>query len=131
MRADFTPGKIDPTHRVMLIRINRKYRPGISGASLYEATRKFWRVAAKRRELGSLRAPDWAMAVYKGAVLGVFRIEGWEPASASDIAERATREGRWAFHGHQDPEMEKRYVECDVSDYLSGRNPVQYVNVAQ
>ena len=60
-----SPGTIDPTQRVMLVRINRKWRPGISGASLYEATRKFWRIAAKRRVAGSLQAPEWAMAVYR------------------------------------------------------------------
>lgn len=47
------PVAIDPEHRVALIRINRLFKRGMSDDDLYEATWKWWRVASRRRELGT------------------------------------------------------------------------------
>lgn len=111
----------------MLITINQKYKPGMSEAALYEATRKFWRVAKSRRQIGSANAPEWTVAVYRGVVRGVYWIEGSEQPTSSDIFENPKREGRWAFIGLRAQEMEERYLNRDVSQYLrSTGNPIAY-----
>ena len=58
---------IDPDHRVALIRINKLYRLGMDGASLYQATRKWWVVDPER-------GAEWAFALYHGKVKGVFAL---------------------------------------------------------
>lgn len=130
-----SPTEIDPGHRVVLIRINRQFRRDMTEADLYEATRKFWRVGAPRRKLGSKRAPEWAIAVYRGVARGVYRIEGWEEPTAADIRELRNRKGRWGFFGRRDTEMESVYLHRDVSAYLRNsktgnpsQTPIRYVN---
>ena len=90
-----------------------------------EKTRKWWRVGARR-----LKA-DWAFAVVEGTVRAVFRIEDWEEPTTRDLEGKPHRIGRWAFRGTRDPEMEAKYVGCDVRDYLGSQgaqNPIKYIN---
>lgn len=125
---------IDPSHRVVLIRINRLFERGMSDDELYEATRKWWRISPLRHQIGSTRAPEWAMAVFRGVVRAVYRIEAWEQPAARDVAEDPTRAGRWAFHGTRDQVMETIYLHGDVSSYLRSatdvpsQTPIRYVN---
>lgn len=121
------PIAIHPHHRVVLITINREFKPGMSDEALYEATRKWWVVGPGRRQLGTSSAPQWAMAVYRGVVRAVYRIEAWEPSSDEDITQDPKRAGRWKFRGRRDPSMEERYLYGDVSRYAS-QNPLRYVN---
>lgn len=102
------------TERVVLIRINRTYRPNMSDDALYEATRKWW-------VLNPDRAPDLALAVFHGTVRGVYRIDDWE---------QDPRSGRWAFRGRSDAKLARDYVGRDVSEYFprGAANPIRYVN---
>lgn len=128
------PVEIDPNHRVSLIRINRQFERGMSDDELYEATRKWWRIGPQRRQIGTTKAPDWAMAVYGGVVRAVYRIEGWVQPTEADVAQDSSRVGRWGFCGKRDQEMEEIYLYRDVSGYLTAasgfaaQNPVRYVN---
>ncbi len=65
-RGDDTP--------VIVLRINRKYRPGMDEDSLYEVTRGWWSASGARRD-----AAELAVAVAHGTVRGVFTIDRWEP----------------------------------------------------
>jgi hypothetical protein len=121
------PAVIHAEHRVVLIRINRLFERGMSEADLYEATRRWWRVASYRRQLGAPAAPEWAMAVYGGVVRAVYRIERWERAP-DNVA-------RWGFAGSRDPEMEDLYRFGDVTAYLrnsdkrgASQTPLRYIN---
>lgn len=124
------PVEIHPQHRVVLIRINRLFERGMSDNELYEATRKWWRIGRPRRQLGTARAPEWAMAVFGGVVRAVYRIEEWEQVTARDVEEDPTRDRRWAFLGRRDQEMEANYLYRDVSTYLksAAQNPIRYIN---
>ncbi|MDP9365513.1 MAG: hypothetical protein M3Q10_15030 [Chloroflexota bacterium] len=129
------PVTIDPRHRVVLIRINQLFERGMSDDALYEATRKWWRIAPARRHLGAASAPEWAMAVYAGIVRAVYRIETWEKPTEKALAEEPNDAGRWGFHGSHDPVMETLYRDRDVSSYLRAvdterpsQNPLRYVN---
>jgi uncharacterized protein len=130
-----TPVTIRSEHRVVLIRINRQFNVHLSESELYEATRKWWVVGSGRREAGSWQAPRWAMSVFGGVVRAVYRIDGWERPTAADIADGPKRQGRWAFFGARDPDMETLYLHRDVWAYLrdpvSGRasqSPLRYVH---
>ena len=106
---------IDENDRVVMFRIPRLYRSGMSDAELYEATRKWWVMNPDRHDC------DWAFSVVGGKVLAVYRIDNWEPHPES---------GRWAFRGSRDAGMERRYVGADVTEYLPQgfAGPVRYVN---
>jgi uncharacterized protein len=127
------PVDIDPSHRVVLIRLNKSFERLMSATALYEGTRGWWKVGAGARKLGSPTAPEWALAVSRGVVRAVYRIEGWEEPSQALIAGDPKREGRWGFFGEPDAAMEARYLNRDVSSYLRSldgvpsQNPIRYV----
>ena len=127
-RYGASPIEIDPRHRVILIRINRTYYPGMSPEALYEATRKWWKIGTWAREIESDHAPDWAFAVYHRIVRAVYRIEGWERPGPQDIAADPNRVSRWGFIGTRDTTMENIYLYTDVSRHLNGQSSRQYVN---
>jgi hypothetical protein len=58
---------------MILIRVNREYRPGMKPKELYDATRMQWRVGPRAFKL------KYACAVYLGIVREVYEIKEWEP----------------------------------------------------
>ena len=124
------PTAIDPHHKVVLIRIARSFRPEMSDAELYDATRRWWRVGGDRMKLGSAAAPGYALAVHQGVVRAAYRIAAWEPATRAEISEDHIRDGRWGFIGRIDRSMEDRYLHVDVTSFFpKGQvNPIRYVN---
>lgn len=122
-----TPVEIDPDHCVVLIRIAETFERGMGDDALYEKTRKWWKVGPGRRRLGTRGAPRWAMAVFRGVVRAVYRIEAWERPSAG-IAVNPIDVPRWGFRGARDEGMEAVYLHRDVSRYLTSPNPIRYVN---
>jgi hypothetical protein len=125
-----TPANFDPGHRLMLVRVARQFRFGMDEEALYVATRQWWRIGADRMKLGTPRSPEWAMAVYKGVVRAVYKIERWRPPSARQVAANPRLKGRWAFTGKLDSEMTARYAGSEVLAKLpmSAQNPIRYVN---
>jgi len=59
---------------VILIRVPRAFRPGMSDLALYEATRGVWRIGPRRDKV------RYALAVYEGVVQEVYGIAHWQPA---------------------------------------------------
>jgi hypothetical protein len=49
--------KFEPVHSVMLISVAREFQARIADSHLYEATRTWWRVQQRQRQLGSPSAP--------------------------------------------------------------------------
>jgi len=125
-----TPANFDPEHRLMLVRVARQFRVEMDEEALYVATRQWWRIGADRMKLGTPRSPEWAMAVYKGVVRAVYKIERWRPPSARQVAANPRLKGRWAFTGKLDSEMTARYAGREVLAKLpvSAQNPIRYVN---
>ena len=118
------PVEFDPLHKVILIRVPRRFRKSMGEDALYEATRVWWRMGSRR-----LKA-DYAMAVHGGVVRAVYKIEGWVKPTEKDIAVDPNRVGRYGFVGHVDSQMEERYLFADVTSYLAlgAQNPIRYVN---
>src|SRR5690606_24540533 len=96
--------------------------------------RKWWKIGAQRRRIGTQLAPDWALAVFSGIVRAVYRLERWEQPTDQDVKDDPSRAARWAFHGERDHDMETIYLHRDVSSYLRSatgapsQTPVRYVN---
>ena len=122
-RADF----VDP---VMLIRIPKAFKLGMSDLALYEATRGVWKVGPRREQA------QYALAVYQGVVQEVYRIHHWQPAGTVSYQtrrfEKALLAGRFEFVGSVAAEpIRQRYVQKSVAHYFTrgAQNPIAYVGV--
>lgn len=114
---------------VILIRVNRLYRAGMSAEELYEVTRAAWKVGARRN------GAEYAFAVYKGVVREVYRINTWHPAGTTRYQTRRSVDvavaGRWEFEGIvAEAAVRDKYVGRSVADYfaVNSQNPISYVN---
>jgi uncharacterized protein len=113
---------------VLLIRINRLYRHGMSDKELYEATCGDWNVG------GRCERARYALAAFEGVVREIYAIDEWHPAGTLEYAtrdENLSVEGRWEFEGHVASEMlHVRYVGGSVTAYLAkgSQSPIRYVN---
>lgn len=68
---------------VILIRINQRYRHGMSSQELYEATRGIWKLSPHRAERAT-----YAFALFEGIVREVYEIEQWHPAGTLEYETR-------------------------------------------
>lgn len=125
---DPVPVQIDDP--VLLIRINQLYRYGLTDQELYEVTRGVW-VLSKRRE-----GVRYALAVFRGVVREVYRVESWSPAGTTPYLTRPLEDvqvpGRWEFTGTLAKlDIREKYLGKNVSANFAGssQNPVKYVNV--
>ena len=105
---------------IMLIIINRLYRPGMSAEELYEATRKRWAVGPRRN------GAKYAVATYHGETKEVYQIGEWyEDTQESD----KTR--RYAFNGKVAPEPIRSLLKDKSISHLQKRgavSPIKYLN---
>lgn len=113
----------------ILIRITKLYRPQMTSAELYDATRASWKIGRQREKA------KYAFAVFEGVVREVYEITQWLPAGSSFNSRnpRGNRVvGRSEFVGRLAPEtVRRRYINRDVSAYFKkgARSPFHYVNV--
>ncbi len=122
-----SPARIDDP--VLLIRINRLYRYGMSAQELYEATRGVWRIGEKREKV------RFALATFRGIVREIYEVETWHLAGSTNYLTRPAEEvqvsGRWEFIGRvAEKAVRDKYLDKSVSGYFSSssQNPVKYVN---
>ena len=112
-------------HKAILLTINSLYRSGMTPLELYETTRGIWVVGERRYK------PEYAMALLKGTVLEVYRIDRWYPAGTLDYQTRDSSgyksSGRWEFSGEVAQDIRDEYVGFFVGK--AGQNPIRYVNV--
>lgn len=103
----------------ILLRINQKYREGLSQDELYQITRGEW-VIGKRRVHAR-----YAFAVYQGIVVEVYRIKRWLPFTGKTPSTCQ----RWCFDGSIAEHLE-HYKGCNLKHYFKhgASNPVMYVN---
>ena len=129
--AHYTQRKAKVREPVILIRINKLYRYGMSDADLYDATRSAWRVGPKRNRA------QYALSVFEGVVREVYRIKQWLEAGSTFNTRRdgrgITAPDRWEFVGTlADDRIRRRYVNRYVGHLFSqgAQNPISYVNLA-
>jgi hypothetical protein len=113
----------------LLIRINQLYSYSMSAQALYEATRGVWRLGLRRE------GANYALAVYRGVVREVYRINRWCPAGTLLYETRTSSKlrvpGRWEFEGVvADAPMRDNYLNQSVKQYFAknSQNPIVYVN---
>ncbi len=115
------------TDPVLLIRINKLYRHGMSDDELYDVTRGVWKLEARRT------LAKYAFAVFQGVVREVYEIKSWHRAGTTPYKYQDIKPcSRWEFVGCKAPEpLRSRYRLRSVSDYFrkGQQAPVVYVNV--
>ena len=105
---------------VLLIKINRLYRPHMNSTEIYEVTRKHWNIGERARKIKIV------CAVYRGIIREVFIAESWRKSSAI--------KGRSFFTGNVAPKsIREKYLHKSVTSYLSkgSQNPIKYVGEAK
>ena len=103
---------------VILLSINRTYRPNMTESELYEATRKWW-VVGERKECAK-----YAVATYKGETLEVYEIYEWYP-------ELYQGKQRWVFCGKIAESHARRELVNKSAKHLrkqGNSNPISYLN---
>lgn len=132
IKARYGAVEVDIEDPVILIRVNRLYRPGLTDEELLEITRGIWKVGPRRA------AARFALAVFQGVVREVFEIGSWHSAGTTAYRTRSfTPEqcaGRWEFTGRvAEAAVRDRYKGKRVSRYLSehSQNPIAYVGIRQ
>lgn len=120
--AAYRAEPVEITEPSLLIIVNRLFHRNIDADRLYEITRGNWALSASRKD-----GAKYAVAVYRGLIRAVYRIEGWQRAQARDPNQK--RQNRWRFSGVVADEM-KHLIGGDVGRYLDppSQSPIRYVN---
>ncbi|MBR5118212.1 MAG: hypothetical protein IK100_06155 [Muribaculaceae bacterium] len=104
--------------RIIFINICRTYKSGERG-SIYEATRKYWRLDGKRAEKAT-----HVLAVVNGIVLAVFKPKIWYLTENPEY--KITK--RWEFDGEEI--IDSPHIGKCVRNLLKpSQNPIQYYNM--
>ncbi len=121
-----TAKKVKVLHKAILVTINSLYRSDMSKEELYETTRGIWRVGETRRN-----KVEYAMALYQGIVLEVYRIKQWYPAGTLKYNTRDSSDfkssGRWEFSGSIAKDIRGEYIGFSVGKAY--QNPIRYLNI--
>ncbi len=128
--------KFKRDHPVVLLQV----APQVADTD-YRTVRHGWRIGRRWTDPGAARSPRWAVIVAGPLVVGVYRIDGWEPTPVHGRPGRPDpgppdrpdrRAGaepgatvrstyRHSFIGERDEQMEDRYLGRSVAAYLGPR----------
>jgi uncharacterized protein len=108
------------------VRLDRSACATCSVFCIYETTRGIWKVSESSRN-----KVEYAIALYQGIVIEVYRIKQWYPAGTLKYNTRDSSDfkssGRWEFSGNVAEEVREEYIGFSVGK--AGQNPIRYVNV--
>ena len=118
------------TEPVLLIRIAKLYKVGMSAQQLYEATRGVWKLGPSKD------SAEYALSIADGVVKEVYSIGAWHEAGATSYTTRLSAQvavpGRWEFSGKvAPPAVRDKYRGESVAHYFQKGNasPVNYINI--
>ncbi|PAU95485.1 excinuclease ABC [Aliifodinibius salipaludis] len=99
-------------HNLLLININKNFNREMS---LYEATRKYWRLNMNR-----VKKVDFVLSEYRGIIRAIFKPEEWYVNE---------KRGRKYFKGFkvEDQEIKKLYLNKIYEKKAGNRNPINYL----
>lgn len=127
VRALYAAPEVPIKHPCVLIRINERFRYGMSPIELYDATRGVWRIGANRDTV------RFALSVFDGVVQEVYEIAGWFPAGTTMSTRSDTANAsRWEFVGriaHESIRHRYRFKAVRAHFPQGAQNPVRYVCV--
>lgn len=138
MRAEDVAALLDPepadiVQPVVLINIRQEWDRALSPEALYERTRQYWYCSPRRHPA------RYALAVARGVIRAVYRIENWYPVDLTKTHWDSKRKGakkplprqtsRWAFEGPEAVEL-RHYVGKSVRHLQNpgNQNPIRWVN---
>jgi uncharacterized protein len=125
--AQYGASEAEITHQVVLIRINRLFRYGLTPIELYDITRGLWKVGPQRD------SAQFALPVFDGVVQEVYRIASWFPAGSTlSTRDHEINEERYEFVGSiAEGSVRDRYLQKSVRSYFppGSQNPIRYVNL--
>ncbi len=98
-------------HRVLLVSLNRNWRPEMPDEELYERTRFWWKANGWRRD-----ECKHVMGVHNGIVRSVYRPIRWYSHTSTHRTGKPHR--RWGFDGEPAPEM-SNFLRTSVRRFLS------------
>lgn len=107
---------------LMLVKIENKYRVGMTIDAVYEAARWCWKMNINRA-----RRAKYVLAVANGIVRGVFKPTRFARVTAGN-ARKPSEVGRVYFEGHP---VESAYLHTSTKAFgqRGQANPVRYVNM--
>lgn len=117
----------DITENIIAIKVNRSYNENMTENELYDITRGCWKIDIKKAQQAA-----YAISVYKGIIIEVYKIEQWLPA---ELMRRTTLpyteadKGRYGFDGEiAGKEIRDKYIgKSMVTLYKRGEvNPIKY-----
>ena len=120
LAARYMPEEAEVIHKVIFLKIAQTYRKGMSAQELYEAARGVWNFnptyASKY---------DYAIVVYQGLVVEVFRTHHWQPSDPSHYPTRTDLtpdnfKGTCEFEGEPaDQAVRAHYIGKSVRRYFA------------
>ena len=127
IREQARPAEI--RHRVILFRLNKYFKLGMTDGEIYEGTRGVWKIGKCRAEKA-----EYAFGVVNGIVRGVYTVDEWFPGGTKPYCFRPPEETdhpeRWEFVGEPAPQrILDLYLHKSVRDYLpeqGGQSPFVY-----
>ena len=118
LAARYMPEEAEVIHKVIFLKIAQTYRKGMSAQELYEAARGVWNFnptyASKY---------DFALVVFEGLVVEVFRTHRWQ---ASDPSHYPTRKDLEPAHFIGTSEFEGEPAEEPVRAHYLGKSVRRY-----
>ena len=116
----------DITENIILIRINNTYRYNMSELELYEATRGYWVLNPEKASKAK-----YAMPVYDGVILEVYKIATWLPSGSTFMDTRKCEKiaGRYEFVGKlASKKIREKYINKSVTNLFAygNLNPIKY-----
>ncbi|HEY0076122.1 MAG TPA: hypothetical protein VGB77_18620 [Abditibacteriaceae bacterium] len=129
IEAYYARGEARIEEDALLIRVNQLFRPGMSALELYEITRGVWRIGERRHKV------RYALAIYRGIVREVYRVDSWHRACSTsyetrNISRRLNKD-RWEFVGDVAEEtIRQKYLLKSVTNYFGSnwQTPYVYIN---
>lgn len=103
---------------LLLININKQFRPLMTSDEIYEATRSSWVLGERRNQA------KFVVATFRGLTRVVYKVNDWYPV-------KEPKKTRWAFNGElasEDIQQELIYKVVDDSHKKGRANPVRYLN---
>jgi len=107
-------------HKVIIININGSYERAKGGVSIYESTKEAWVIGEKR-----LPTLKYALADYRGIIVGVYLIKDWYKVMLPD-----SKRVRWGFNGEEaDEKIKALYFNKSVkhTKKQGAANPIRYI----
>lgn len=100
---------------VLLVSLNRLWRPDLAEGELFEITRGWWKANGLRRD-----ACQYVFGVHNGVVRSVYKPLVWRRRVKGDPGweDDAPGKERWGFEGQPAPEM-AQYLRTSVSRFIT------------